>query len=576
MGEKVDDVVNRFFKNTPQIRTVVDDASELSDIRSQLTELVSKLLSNKVDGEKTKTKGICDCGYKHWLNQLEYDFVQPVMVEGLFLGWNWGDDIFAVTERFVEEHKAPHLRSAVLDLILLKESNALRKQMVMAEVAKENTVVGNVVCDGCKASNPYGRFSAMVKCVKCSQEVKTPLFYEASGFRCMYCEATCGYFPTQKYRFCVACENALLVCKCQKCGSDLGCPAKELRSKAECPRCHTYVETGWPKHLLREQDPALRLVPVSKLVLYSDKAQLRRILEALTSSNAVVGEAAAMDDMEQVHLQQLAGLIEQGGDCDFGEFSTVVTKKLLDWPAAHNFAALDLLRVMLLNPSYAAVALKKGVLERVLEAGWKAGSDWRCRFNALKCICNLMPVLLKSPLTILDSLLGAIEVTFAATGVIRDHELVAASQMVLNLAIALAQVDDATLAKKVLGGRQQVLTCLATSFLPRAVEERKRTLSEAASSRSVLSGELPKEVATALQKADEVMTLLLQAYLTIQISCDPGANTELLKTLNAEHLLKLLLEVDSMIPLAYLGVKPHNSTTKVRSLLREVIWSRLA
>lgn len=117
-GERPEDVVQRFMTNTPRLQSVVEDAEELAEVRTQLLDLVRKLLSNKVDGEKTKTRGVCDCGFKHWLDQTEYDFVQPVMVEGLFVGWNWGDDVFAVADRFVEQTKAPDMRAAVLDLIL--------------------------------------------------------------------------------------------------------------------------------------------------------------------------------------------------------------------------------------------------------------------------------------------------------------------------------------------------------------------------------------------------------------------------------------------------------------------------
>lgn len=172
-------------------------------------------------------------------------------------------------------------------------------------------------------------------------------------------------------------------------------------------------------------------------------------MEALTNSNAALaGSDAALTEMEEVHLQQLAGLIEQGQDGDFGEFAAVVTEKLLHWPPAHNFAAFDLLRVMLMSPAFAARAVKTRLLEKVLTAGWKAGSDWRCRFNALKSVCNLMPALGAASSTLLgaiDSILGAVDVTFAAAGPVRDHEMVAAAQVALNIAVGLAALPDANL-----------------------------------------------------------------------------------------------------------------------------------
>jgi hypothetical protein len=40
-------------------------------------------------------------------------------------------------------------------------------------------------------------------------------------------------------------------------------------------------------------------------------------------------------------------------------------------------------------------------------------------------------------------------------------------------------------------------------------------------------------------------------------------------------LLKLMIDVDALVPVAYLGVKPSISAALVRSLLREIIWNRI-
>lgn len=54
---------------------------------------------------------------------------------------------------------------------------------------------------------------------------------------------------------------------------------------------------------------------------------------------------------------------------------------------------------------------------RVLRQGWE-GNDWRCRFAALKCLCNMMGAV-QSPaaaLMLLDETVAVLEATFRYRG----------------------------------------------------------------------------------------------------------------------------------------------------------------
>eukprot|EP01124_Arcella_intermedia_P033050 TRINITY_DN7827_c0_g1_i1.p1 TRINITY_DN7827_c0_g1~~TRINITY_DN7827_c0_g1_i1.p1 ORF type:complete len:531 (-),score=123.57 TRINITY_DN7827_c0_g1_i1:31-1623(-) len=57
--------------------------------------------STKRDGARSSTRGLCDCGYKHWLHGIEYDFVVKPEGFSAILGFNVTDNVYLVAEQFV-------------------------------------------------------------------------------------------------------------------------------------------------------------------------------------------------------------------------------------------------------------------------------------------------------------------------------------------------------------------------------------------------------------------------------------------------------------------------------------------
>jgi hypothetical protein len=68
-----------------------DSRGGYEDRRQQQAALIQQLMmaavqearsrrkdEDKVDGERTDTKGPCECGYRHWCDGREVDFVYPI------------------------------------------------------------------------------------------------------------------------------------------------------------------------------------------------------------------------------------------------------------------------------------------------------------------------------------------------------------------------------------------------------------------------------------------------------------------------------------------------------------------
>ena len=71
----------------------MNDTKETNDSNAtakKLFDLLSRGLSSKADGSPSPTKGPCKCGYKHWLEGKEYDYVFQIETTkgGLILGFN--------------------------------------------------------------------------------------------------------------------------------------------------------------------------------------------------------------------------------------------------------------------------------------------------------------------------------------------------------------------------------------------------------------------------------------------------------------------------------------------------------
>jgi hypothetical protein len=576
-GEDAEEVTNKFMANTPQLSAATGSAAELVEVREQLLALVKQRLSKKRDGAETGTPGVCDCGSKHWLDEVEYDLVICIPVAGgtsnKYVGWNWGDDVYAVVERFVVAHKAAQVRAPVLQMVLEKEHMVMMKQRIMAQHKEENVIMGTVPCKACKAPLPYGCFDAVVSCDKCKVQVASPIIRKARVSSCTSCNAPGPLFDGQRVRICTACKCAAFMIRCPKCDASLACSGAQMRFEMCCPKCRYDVPTGWPRIVFREEDPSKRLLPSLKPVMYTEKTTLKRIVEAILASNvALVGSGQELADEELAQLQQLAGMIEEGREEDFGSFSDVVTRRLMAWPAAHRFAVLDLLRIMLLNRAFLARAHRERVLDLVCAGGWGPGTDWRCRFNGLKCVCNYLPAVAHAPEAVLDRILALLSETFSAPGPVKDHELVAAAQTVYNFSTFFGPRPGAPDTEDISPPAQQIVTCLGTMFLPRAVVHRKTALQHAVVARAAQT-ELSKEAVASLQKADEMLVLLLQAFGNLLLAGEIPA--QLQDDVSIEKVLTDLVDVDAMVPAAYLGVKPHISAGYVRSLLRDIIWFTL-
>ncbi len=571
-GDDAEEVTNKFIANTPQLALATTGAAELVQVREQLLALVRKRLSKKSDGAETGNRGVCDCGYSHWLNEKEYDFVIriPVTDSDRYLGWNFGDDIYAVVEQFVVTQRAEEIRSSLLQMVLEKEHMSVTLQRVLAQHAKDNGHIGTVACKMCKQAVPYGRLDALVQCAGCKNRVLTPLAKSATVSRCTSCKELAPVFDGQRTRVCAACQCTVFMIKCPKCASTLACQGAQMRWKLDCPKCKCSVQTGWPRIFFREDDPAKRLLPAVKLVLYNEKASLKRVMEAITASNNSLAQSGSeLADEELAQLQQLAGMIEEGKDVDFGAFSNVVTQRLLSWPPVHRFAALDLLRIMLLNKAFLVRAHREGMFDVICNSGWGEGTDWRCRFNGLKCVCNYFPIVAHSPQLVLDRILSLVNQTFSAVPAAKDHEMVAAAQTIFNLSTSFVPRPGAPDTDDLPLEAVQIYMCLATVCVPRAVESRKVALKAAIADR-VAGRESSKEVLGAMQKADEVLVLLLQAFGNLEMA---GQITEEMQEIvRLDEVLTSVVNVDALVPAAYLGMKPHIGAAYVRSLLRDVIW----
>jgi len=300
--------------------------------------------------------------------------------------------------------------------------------------------------------------------------------------------------------------------------------------------------------------------------MYTDCTTTAKVLAAIQKSNALVDASLALSEANMAALQEM---VDQSAlfNGDLTGLAQLMLHQLLVWPPAHRFAALDALRLLLLNrPSRACDPTQ--TFAKILKAGWGDDScDWRCRFNALKCICNLLPELRPAMLEqVWDELLSLLNQGFCDENM-NAHEMVASAQTILNLSIAFSRLQLGEAA------RNQIATCLVTTFLPRAVANRKMVFDSVIEWRKDQKEQpLSKEFSNKLQKADEVMTLMLQAVGNMLLASTSAQLGPLLNALNAESVIQELVDVDRLIHQVYPGTPPPISCAVVRSLIREVIF----
>jgi hypothetical protein len=435
-GETPDAVTSRFLNDTPQIAQL--PATELADVLDQLKRMIRKTLSKNKDGTVSKTPGICDCGFKHWMNDVEVDFVAAVSSD-TFLGWNFGDDIFAVTERFLQEHgyvARAGARHSLLVLILSKERQALNNEAMKRFHREENVASMAAVCSQCKEKVMFGKYDIQVVCGTCQTKSQTPNLTKAAIAACQACKLQFPLIAEQRFRQCPHCSATMLKVQCAKCDATCVALGKSGAPEFECPRCATRQPTGWPR-IFREENAAKRLLPATKIITYTDVGTTTRVLEAISKSNQAVEASLALSSEELECLRQLEPLHKNAlalESANLERMLDLVLNKLLVWPVNHRFAGLDVLRIVLLNDGCRLkVAHSEAIMKRVIAAGWEDGSDWRCRFNGLKCICNLLPAMTGGKILkdTFSRVLGFINDSFCGADT-KAHELVASAQTILN------------------------------------------------------------------------------------------------------------------------------------------------
>eukprot|EP01102_Stenamoeba_stenopodia_P020842 TRINITY_DN826_c0_g10_i1.p1 TRINITY_DN826_c0_g10~~TRINITY_DN826_c0_g10_i1.p1 ORF type:complete len:529 (+),score=175.11 TRINITY_DN826_c0_g10_i1:147-1733(+) len=73
------------------------------------------------DGARSDTRGPCNCGYKHWLDDQEYDYIlrfELTRTRAAMLGYNAGQNVYEVAQEFVarEFPEAPDPQQAVMKI----------------------------------------------------------------------------------------------------------------------------------------------------------------------------------------------------------------------------------------------------------------------------------------------------------------------------------------------------------------------------------------------------------------------------------------------------------------------------
>ena len=165
------------------------------------------------------------------------------------------------------------------------------------------------------------------------------------------------------------------------------------------------------------------------------------LLKKIHEFNAVVPEAQRLVPAESDALAAGVGALQK---CDAGVIAPIVLK-MLGWPAAQIFPAVDVLRLCLAEPHLQAALLADGsTLEFCLKTAGLAGPaelSGPAEMLAMRCLANALSVLPRSavPEATVSGIVAALD--GARLGQMNKNTLLAATTILLNLAVGAARAD---------------------------------------------------------------------------------------------------------------------------------------
>lgn len=571
LGEDPKEVIARFYKEHP---SMLEDPDELP-LRKKFETMVNVVLAGRVDGETSGSEG--PAGPRHWLDQEEVDMMVEVS-DNVYLGWNWGDDLFVVVDKFMTENlvKAAAALGARFELFqsaVVAERRVIAMRYVKDEMAKERAggPRKTAICSKCNSSVEFGRFDISVTCTTCGEESLTGKGTKVVG--CVSCSGPIPIVDGQRFAQCRMCERVYLMLKCPKCNAQTCGEASSLRTHAECPQCSHEMVTGFPRFTFREPDASKRLIPTMSLKPYlADRATRMKVIDAITKANEAMGFAPCLDDMDLVNLQQLAGVLDDDNmervafDPHVGP---LLDKLLLSPNGAVRFPALDLLRILLLNTKYVDSCLQAPLVlvKKINKAGWEGDSDWKCKFNGLKSINNLICGALaqgNEPLveTLFDLVLGCVGNSFGETS--KEWEMQGAATVALNISTMFAPARPR---QGSVDSCEQFLVCLLMSAFPKVMELRRSLF------RSVINNAPnQKDVLAKIAQVDSALVMLLQSFSNIFMGQSSPALDGVMRSFNAQNVLRDLVNDDGLVCNAFTSPDSIPKPTQlVRNLLREII-----
>lgn len=589
------EVQNRFFAKHPELESHRDLVNK--------TMLGSRKRAR--DGVATKTPGVCDCGFKHMVGEREVDFVLSLGLSTT-LGWDVGEDIFESVDSWLSAFKDGLMtksmpgfaawRFHVLKQMVSKEGLALRMQFARKALEKGNETKLDFVCHKCRSPVSVGKYQVVATCTNCKAEAVRP---DAKAIACPVCGPRGGFFSIlegQIYFSCDACNAAFTKKSCMYCSGQFFVPLASIGAVFPCVKCKKWQPSGIPETV----DRLVATFPELRTRQYAEPLDRRVFASILAFNNKMEGtqhklqepELAQLQALQQVLMSREFATTRLGG----AEGVTVVTERLLGWPLEQRHAVLDVLRVMLLNPQFLTPFLNDSLVAKILAV---QGADWRCRFVAFKCICNIQMMMMHqhqgstapaAMLRYLDAVLDRVDLVFSSSkDDPKGHSLVAAAGALFNFSTVFARRGDSF---TILGSedqRGQLLTAILLA-LGSAVKLRDGLLAEglfeAASQHASCMGKhqskhhqaavaLSDDFVQRFSKVDEVLCLLAQSFGNILSAfVDREAFNQMCMNMQFDPRMSVwdqLMESDPAVYVLFENAAPK-STKFLRLVLRD-IWA---